>query len=590
MTDDFQYYPTPEALSHKAWAMFKNQKFARVLEPSAGEGHLLRSGPYQYGKRLPIDCIEIDIRKHQILRDEGFNVVGMDFLQFQSGSVYSHIIMNPPFADGVHHVLKAWEILFDGEIVAILNAETLKNPFSKERQFLVRLIEQHGEVEFLSEMFAGEDAERKTPVEVALVWLKKTSTFEQDILGSILEDFRQDRRDAEDLAGDFQPPHELALPNAFIDNAVLMFNAAVEAARQAVVSEARASRYRTMMGKTLGEMNGGGVSNSGSDDESSSDAVKRALFKRYHDLKNRAWSSILRSTQVTSRLSSAAQKRLESDFETVKSLEFTVPNIYGFLQGIIDQQGDIQLAMVCDVFDVITRYYSDNTVYFMGWKSNDKHRTLGMRIKTTRFILPGHATESYQHGLNWESQRLLSDFDKVFALLDGKVEAALGLEAVFHQHFRRLRNGERISGSYFDVRYYPGIGTIHFFPKSKTLIDRMNRLVGRQRRWLPPADAQAGKGFWQQFDQAEKFDKAFHAEVNKQCKRDGRHYRIDPFWAIKHGGESEREKGHALLTGAMHTVLANHGIDPDSLLDSDQDCVAQLDWDGLPDNNLALAS
>ncbi|OAI23172.1 hypothetical protein A1355_21970 [Methylomonas koyamae] len=84
-----------------------------------------------------------------------------------------------------------------------------------------------------------------------------------------------------------------------------------------------------------------------SDDESSSDAVKRALFKRYHDLKNRAWASILRSTQVTSRLSSAEQKRLEADFETVKSLEFTVPNIYGFLQGIIDQQGEIQLSMVC---------------------------------------------------------------------------------------------------------------------------------------------------------------------------------------------------------------------------------------------------
>ncbi len=352
MTDSYQYYPIPAALSQKAWAMFKNTRFVRILEPSAGGGHLLKAKPSEHGQRLPIDCIEIDIHKHSTLRDAGFNVVGMDFLQFQSGSVYSHIIMNPPFADGVHHVLKAWEILFDGEIVAIINAETLKNPYSKERQHLLRLIAQHGEVEFLSEMFAGDDAERKTPVEIALVWLQKTSSFEQDILGSILEDLRQDRLSTEDLAGEFHPPHELALPNAFIDNAVLMFNAAVEAARQAVVSEARASRYRAMLGKTLGELNGGGIgSSSGSDDESSSDAVKRILFKRYHDLKNRAWACILRSTQVTSRLSSAAQKRLEADFETVKSLEFTVPNIYGFLQGIIDQQGDIQLAMVCDVFD-----------------------------------------------------------------------------------------------------------------------------------------------------------------------------------------------------------------------------------------------
>jgi len=587
MTDPYQYYPTPEALSRKAWATFKNQQFTRVLEPSAGEGHLLRSVPYQYGKRLPIDCIEIDIRKHAVLRDEGFAVVGMDFLQFQSGSVYSHIIMNPPFADGAKHVLKAWEILFDGEIVAILNAETVRNPFSKERQLLSRLIEQHGEVEFLPEMFVGEDAERKTPVEVALVWLRKTSTFEQDILGCILDDLRQDRREADDLAGEFQMPNELALPNAFIDNAVLMFNAAVEAARQAVVSEARASRYRTMLGKTLGELSGGGIS---SEDESSSDAVKRTLFKRYHDLKNRAWVSILRSTQVTSRLSSAAQKRLESDFETVKSLEFTVPNIYGFLQGIIDQQGEIQLSMVCDVFDLITRYYSDNAVFYMGWKSNDKHRTLGMRIKTTRFILPGHGSSSYQNGLNWESERLLADFDKVFALLDGKTEAEVSLVSVFRQHFHALRVGKRIGGSYFDVRYYPGVGTIHFFPKSKTLIDRMNRWVGRQRRWLPPVDIQAGKGFWHQFEQAEAFDKAFHTEVNKQCKRNGRAIRFDPFWAIKHGGESERERGHGLLTQAMSTVLVSRGIDPDAVLENAQSSL--LEWAGSVPSaiDLALAS
>jgi len=354
-----------------------------------------------------------------------------------------------------------------------------------------------------------------------------------------------------------------------------------------VVSEARASRYRTMLGKTLGELSGGGIS---SEDDSSSDAVKRTLFKRYHDLKNRAWASILRSTQVTSRLSSAAQKRLEADFETVKSLEFTVPNIYGFLQGIIDQQGEIQLSMVCDVFDLITRYYSDNAVFYMGWKSNDKHRTLGMRIKTTRFILPGHGSSSYQNGLNWESERLLADFDKVFALLDGKTEAEVSLVSVFRQHFHALRVGKRIGGSYFDVRYYPGVGTIHFFPKSKTLIDRMNRWVGRQRRWLPPVDTQAGQGFWQQFEQADNLDRAFHTEVNKQCPRSSRLVHFDPFWAIKHGGESEREKGHRLLTQAMSSVLTSRGIDPDAVLENEQSSL--LEWTGsLPSaTDLALAS
>jgi hypothetical protein len=352
MIDNHQYYPTPEVLSELAWSKFKNRDFARILEPSAGEGHLLKSCPDRKWQKIPVDCVEIDIEKHLILRAQGYAVVGMDFLQFNNGSMYSHVIMNPPFAEGAKHVLKAWEILFDGEIVAILNAETLKNPFSRERKLLLSLIEQYGEVEYLSEMFAGQDAERQTEVEIVLVWLEKISWFEQEILGNILDDLKTDNANKDSLAADFTEMNPLALTNSFIENAVLMFNAAVESTRQAVMGEARANRYRQMLGKTVGQLNGHGAFD---DNHSSVHWVKQQLYERYIDLKDRAWTGILRSTQVTSKLSSSAQKRLEADFESIKALEFTVANIYGFLQGILDRQDDIQIGMACDVFDLITR-------------------------------------------------------------------------------------------------------------------------------------------------------------------------------------------------------------------------------------------
>ncbi|MCQ8130037.1 hypothetical protein NP596_16385, partial [Methylomonas sp. WSC-6] len=70
MIDNLQYYPTPEALSIKAWETFKNRQFVRVLEPSAGEGHLLQPRPYNRWQQIPVDCIEIDISKHPILRSQ----------------------------------------------------------------------------------------------------------------------------------------------------------------------------------------------------------------------------------------------------------------------------------------------------------------------------------------------------------------------------------------------------------------------------------------------------------------------------------------------------------------------------------------
>jgi SHS2 domain-containing protein len=81
-----------------------------------------------------------------------------------------------------------------------LNAETLKNAFSKERKLLLNLIRQYGEVEYLHEMFASADSERQADLDVALVWLKKSSSFEQDILGNILEDLSRDQATDDSLS------------------------------------------------------------------------------------------------------------------------------------------------------------------------------------------------------------------------------------------------------------------------------------------------------------------------------------------------------------------------------------------------------
>lgn len=171
--DDLQFYPTPKELAQRAWALFKNKHFTRILEPSAGNGDLADARPwenerYYRGAAPIIDCCEIDVTKHATLRDKGYQVVGLDFLQFGNAAIYSHIILNPPFANGAAHVLKAYESMWDGEIVAIINADTIRNPFSRDRQMLVSLVEQFGSYEIIEGAFAVPDAERKTDVDVAL--------------------------------------------------------------------------------------------------------------------------------------------------------------------------------------------------------------------------------------------------------------------------------------------------------------------------------------------------------------------------------------------------------------------------------------
>jgi hypothetical protein len=559
---DMQFYPTPEDLAKRAWGKFKNKDYVKVLEPSAGEGHLAEACPRDYygGKSTKADCIELDVTKHPLLRDKGFDVIGVDFLSYDGpGAMYSHIIMNPPFAQGVQHVLKAWDILYDGEIVAILNAETIRNPFSKEREMLVRLIEQNGDVEYIEGAFAVEDAERKTEVEVALVYLCKKAPFYADLMGDILDSLKIDQAE-HTLSEGFEQRNEVMIPASYIENSVINFNAAVEAMRQSAFATARAELYAARVGRSMEEM--------GSDKESKHtgkglEAVQQQMHKDYLDLKNRAWTGIVRSTEVMSKLSSAAQRRLESEFEQIKRLEFTVSNVYGLLIGLLEKRGEIQMQMMLDIFDEITRYHTDNAYFYKGWKSNDKHRTCGIRIKTTRFVLPRHTTDSWSRGMSWDSMRLLADFDKVFAMLDSKLEPEVSLCSVFTNSFNELRAGQRISSSYFDCRYYRGIGTIHFFPRDKKLIDRLNRLVGQQRKWLPPEGEKVSDQFWLQYDKADSFDKEIRAEVKKST----RYSWDDPL----HGlfiNDDRGELAQQRLGQAIDNVLTSHGIDPVAMLEA----------------------
>ncbi len=373
----------------------------------------------------------------------------------------------------------------------------------------------------------------------------KPAECARDWIGDLLASMVVDKNEESDL----KLPGELALPPSFVETQCAAFRAAAKAMREAVRMEAVATHYANRIGHTMAQLNGRSLCSGEALD------VRKTLEVRYGALKDRAWSSVLRSTETLTRLSQKVQRQAESQFESIKKLDFTETNVYGFLLGLVESQQEMQLDMACDVFDTITRYHSDNTVFYRGWKSNDKHRTCGMRIRTTRFVLPGHRGDSWSSP-RWETQQMLADFDKVFAMLDGKCQPAEGLCDVFTNRYADLRQGQRVSSSYFDIRYYPGAGTIHFFARDKALVDRLNRVVGRHRQWLPPESERVSDAFWLQFNQAEKLDKEVRTEARKGCGRWD-----DPFRELMwKDSEGRSAAAGDKIAGVIDQVLAARGI------------------------------
>lgn len=225
------FYPTPTNLGKKMLQGIDLGFISTVLEPSAGKGDLIHclaeevlAQEHRYNSRtLNVDAIEIDpyirsilkyefggarqqeiqhilcefedrirydykrnktidltdedkaaraqLRHEVTLRDRvNMHIVHDDFLTFASRKTYDLILMNPPFSAGCEHLLKAIELLkgCGGKIRCLLNVETVRNPYSAQRQFLQKYLEEYGaEVEILPSAFT--DAERQTDVTVALV-------------------------------------------------------------------------------------------------------------------------------------------------------------------------------------------------------------------------------------------------------------------------------------------------------------------------------------------------------------------------------------------------------------------------------------
>lgn len=510
---DHQFYPTPPELAQQAWNKFDSHNVTALLEPSAGRGDLIEYAGRHYHHR--IDCIEAMADNIAILKSKNLTVIDTDFLTFQTSKIYSHLFLNPPFNQGVKHVLKAWDILKNGELVAIINASTIENPNSVEKRFLASLIEEHGDVEFVDSAFTTPETQRKTPVRVALVHLTKQST--DHILFSIKDmGLDESAEQSDEFHEPYQSRQQITLPNSVIKNAVLSFERAACALEQLIAANATANYYSSFIKGPRHIVGNERQINSASEVETA-----LSFNEKYDDLKENAWSFIINQSDFTSKFSSKVIKSLEVELESIKKLQFTVKNIYGLLEGLALNKSKLDEDMLLEVFDSVTAYHSSNRLIYRGWKSNDKHRSLAFRMKHTRFILPTSSMSDNSY-FCYTDARWLADMDKCFALLDGKQSPEHSLEQVFttKETYRELVEGGRVASSYFECRYYWATGTIHFFPtkKGKELIDRFNRTVGRIRNWLPDEET-VSPPFWEQYDKAEKVTRVIESNPEYQRLR-----------------------------------------------------------------------
>ena len=495
---DRQFYPTPSWLVGKMIGKINWKDVRTILEPSAGKGDIIDAlqkvrlkyrsprslySSYELLQGKEIDAIEIDEDLRHILNDKEIRVVGDDFLRFNAAKKYDVAIMNPPFAQGAAHLMKAIRLMKrGGQIVCLLNANTILHPSTLEQMDLVKELQKYnGRVEYID---GFRNAQRTANVKIAIVSLSIPAPDEKESLfwGKI-------KKAKESEFKSIRDNNELAT-GSFIDQLILHFqmetNAAYAFFREynALSKNLRCSfeeKSSPMIGLKVGR-------NEVRDTFSSADwnEFVKVLREKY-------WRALFDRSEITRLMTSAVSQRYSEKMNELKEYEFSKFNI----QQIMD---DLSFSMKTSVEDAIEHLFDElsskhswyeecanNIHYYNGWRTNEAHK-VGMKA-----ILPVNGYRSnYKNDKEldtWHICSVIADLELALSYLDYGTTVGLNMKwdisSAVSAAASHLRNNATFT--YFDATFYKK-GTCHikFHPEAEKLIDRLNIFVGQKRNWLPP--------------------------------------------------------------------------------------------------------
>ena len=475
MLNNKTFYPTPANLVSKMVGKIKGHP-KRALEPSAGKGDIIDGfkSSYKFSQyNMPeFFAIEIDPNLQATLRGKSIKVIDSDFLAYAGPDKWDLIIGNPPFDDGDKHLHKAIDILYRGEIVFLLNAETLRNPHTNIRKTLVRRLEELGaSIEYIQNAFI--DAERRTGVEVALIHIKVDRKVEDDLFSGCNESSYGSTETISDK-------HEVATGKSIFD-LVADYNAVIQTGQETILNYYR--NYRKIGGYI-------GLNRDASKlDHSTGDLtvlMQTTLNTLLSEVRAVYWRKTLDLKEVSSRLTQKKSSEFEIIMKERCHMDFTESNIRQFVLNLIGGYEQTLVDAVVDLFDRFTirhtwnedNRHEKNIHYFNGWKTNKAFK-VGKRV-----IIPVSGSLvgwSGQWEIDYRAKENLRDIDLVMSYFDGNKEY-ISLADAIQANFKNDDNSGK--STYFKYTVHKK-GTIHLTFLDEDILRRFNVVACRGKCWLP---------------------------------------------------------------------------------------------------------
>ena len=488
MTEELKnFYPTPQILIEKMVKKINRdilKSDIKILEPSAGRGDIVdyindncnKVTGYYNLKRLDIDCIELNSNLQKILIGKKLRVIYDNFLEFSTYKDYDLIIMNPPFDNGEKHLLKAISLIENrgGQIICLLNAETLKNPYSIYRKDLINKFDKlNAKVEFFKDEF--KKADRKTNVEIALIDIYIPKKI---LSGNLLTEMLKDKYNQQEKNIEFK---SLTFYEQ-IKNLISRYNFEIEAGINLIREFKTINKFTKTDEDSYTKLNL--VAGSYHSDLSEYDYIKIIRFKY--------WKRLYYKKELESLLTNSIRKEYFDNIQNMENYDFNEFNIKQMLKNISE---NMEVSLKNDIIQLfesfsIKHYWTPETAnnihYYNGWATNKSYYI------NKKVIVPINCLDTRydtRFSFSYEVKAFIKDLHKIFIYLDSQnvnqenIEIHK-IEEIFINAQREQLN-KNIEFPYFIVNFYKK-GTCHIKFKNDDLLLKFNIYGSRMKNWLPP--------------------------------------------------------------------------------------------------------
>lgn len=513
-----EFFPTPNATIREMvnFANYKSGHDDTVLDPNGGSGAILdflkqynTSGYNSNGNVRNFYAIEVNQDLKYTLQGKGYRVLGFDFLEYDEPTTFDWIFMNPPFSNGVDHVLKAYTHLKDGgTLVALLNAQTIKNPHTKNKQNLIHLIcrsfnegkegcsinytennladtleqlETQKRVKWLGRCFTN--AERPTTVEVVMLKITKPKKLTNVHFEEIKFDL-----DAEIGNQQFNP-NALASKD-IVRDLVARYNAARKILIDRHETQAKLDFYLQGISNPVY-----GTFDKNNRWDKTEDCLENEtdLNTQLAFLKSKFWNTVFIKTEIGNKATSNFRKKFEEFTVQQSAIAFTEENVKEVLYLFIANMGDMMKDCVIEVFDKATAYHEKNQIHSEGWKTNKSWKLNKRIILPYGVTFDGRWSKDGSFSINRHQNDFLNDLDRVMNYLSGvrpdrdaryNGSSYSTISDFCHNYAKYGKHySDTFENRHFRFKIFKK-GTLHIDFKDLKVLEQINRIAAEGKNWI----------------------------------------------------------------------------------------------------------